>query len=152
MNYWLFKTEPDAFSIDDLKKQGSTLWDGVRNYQARNIMRDQIALGDHVFIYHSSCKQPAIVGIAKVTQINVDDPTQFDAASPYYDPKATPEEPRWQCVELSYVKHVIPIPLQKIKQDPRLNEMHLVKKGSRLSVQPIKICEWEMLQLYNNYS
>ena len=108
MNYWLFKTEPDAFSIDDLKTapQQTTLWEGVRNYQARNFMRDDIKLGDLVFIYHSSCKQVGVVGIATVTKEAYPDPTQFDLNSDYYDAKATPDKPRWFVVEVTYKSHL----------------------------------------------
>ncbi|WP_261594131.1 EVE domain-containing protein [Pseudoalteromonas holothuriae] len=146
MAYWLFKTEPDTFSIDDLKvagKQG-TFWEGVRNYQARNFLRDNVKLNDLVFIYHSSCKVPAIVGIGKVITAAQPDPYQFNNKSDYFDSKASIQNPRWYGVTLEYVKHLQPISLADIKADPRITELAL-KKASRLSIMPVTENEWQLL-------
>lgn len=147
MAYWLLKTEPDEFSIDDLKALGSESepWDGIRNYQARNIMRDQIKVGDLAFIYHSSCKNVGIAGIAKVVKEAYPDPAQFNPQSKYHDAKASPDNPRWVCVDVVFVEkfeHLIP--LKTIKAHPALTEMALVKQG-RLSVQPVTEQEWEVI-------
>ena len=139
--HWLMKSEPDTFSFAHLKAQPeqSTLWDGIRNYQARNLMRDEMKKGDHVLFYHSSCAQPAVVGLATVVSEEVvPDPTQFDPESPYYDPKATREAPRWVCVEVKYDR---PLPqmvtLKTIKEDPALEGMLVRMRGQRLSIQPV---------------
>ncbi len=140
MQYWLFKSEPDAFSIDDLAKRPKQTesWDGVRNYQARNFMRDEMKLGDKIFFYHSSCKEPAIVGLAEVVKESHPDETQFDEKSKYFDPKATKENPRWFLVKVKFVeKYPRPLTLKEMKADSRYDEMPLVKKGSRLSIMPI---------------
>ncbi len=136
------KSEPDTFSFTHLKERPgqSTLWDGVRNYQARNLMRDEMKKGDQVLFYHSSCAQPAVVGLAVVTSEQaVPDPTQFDPKSPYFDPKATSDKPRWVCVEVKYDR---PLPqavtLKAIKEDPVLEGMPLRKRGQRLSIQPVE--------------
>jgi predicted RNA-binding protein with PUA-like domain len=146
--YWLFKTEPDAFSIADLaqrpnKREG---WDGVRNYQARNFMRDDMQVGDMAFIYHSSCKNIGLAGLAKVSNIGLVDPTQFDPESHYFDPKSTPEKPRWYMVELEHVETFPSIlALANIKQMPNIIDLGLVKKGSRLSIMPVQPLEFEIL-------
>ncbi|WP_372767451.1 EVE domain-containing protein [Pseudoalteromonas sp.] len=145
MQYWLFKTEPDEFSINDLKRKNNEVWDGIRNYQARNFLRDQVALDDLVFIYHSSCKEPGIVGIATVIKTAFPDPSQFDANSKYFDTKSTLENPRWFSVELQFVKQLRPIPLAKLKNDQQLASMLLIQKGSRLSIQPVTKSEWEYI-------
>ncbi|WP_163931536.1 EVE domain-containing protein [Paraferrimonas sp. SM1919] len=148
MNYWLIKSEPDAFSIDDLSNRPNQTeaWDGVRNYQARNMMRDQMQIGDQAFFYHSSCKVPAIVGIVEVVSQAYADPSQFDPNSKYYDAKSTKDNPRWQLVDFKLVKKFTQIiPLSSIKADPRLNDMPLVKKGSRLSIMPISAQHWQIL-------
>ena len=138
MNYWLFKSEPDEFSIDDLERNGATAWEGVRNYQARNFMRDDCKIGDLVLFYHSSCNPPGVAGIARVSQNAFDDPSQFDPKSPYYAPKSTRERPLWQCVELQFCeKFPRLITLARIKDNPKLKEMTLVHRG-RLSVQPVR--------------
>lgn len=152
MQYWLFKAEPDVFGIEHLaaqpKKTGR--WDGIRNYQARNFLRDQVAKGDAVFIYHSHCKQPGVVGIAEVVKAAYPDPTQFDPQSPYFDSKATPDLPRWVAVDIkltSQFKQVIPLSL--IKQQTVLENMVLLKQA-RLSIQPVSEHEWQaILQLAN---
>src|SRR5690606_27380899 len=121
MSCWLMKSEPDVFSIDDLQAQMRTLWDGVRNYQARNFMMKDMRPGDNVLIYHSNAKPSAVVGVAKVSAEAVPDPTQFDKKSPYYDPKATPDKPRWYCVEVKFErKFARPITLEEIKSDKAL--------------------------------
>lgn len=150
MQYWLFKTEPDEFSIDDLKRKNEEIWDGIRNYQARNFLRDQVALGDLVFIYHSSCKEPGIVGIAKVIKTAFPDPSQFDSQSKYYDAKATTDNPRWTSVTLEFIDKLRIIALSKLKADKQLESMYLVQKGSRLSIQPVTSEEWEYI--LNTYS
>jgi predicted RNA-binding protein with PUA-like domain len=146
MAYWLFKTEPDAFSIDDLKNapQQSTFWEGIRNYQARNYLRDQVSVGDRVFIYHSSCKIPAIVGVAIVTGAAEADPYQFDINSDYYDAKATLNSPRWVGVTIQYQHNLKPITLSTIKANKHITELAL-KRASRLSIMPVSEYEWELL-------
>ena len=147
MAFWLFKTEPDAFSIDDLQQapQQQTFWEGIRNYQARNFLRDNVQPGDLVFIYHSSCKVPAVVGIAEVVKGASPDPEQFNLHSDYYDGKATPEQPRWFGVTLRYRQHLnTPVTLKAIKANPELTELAL-KKGGRLSVMPIVATEWQTI-------
>lgn len=146
-NYWLFKAEPHIYGIDHLaaapNKTGR--WDGIRNYQARNFLRDQVALNDDVFIYHSSCKNVGIVGTARVVKTAYPDPTQFNPESDYYDPKSTPENPRWVSVDIKLTK-VFPrlITLAEIKAQPQLENMVLVKQ-SRLSTQPVTIDEWKLI-------
>jgi predicted RNA-binding protein with PUA-like domain len=137
MQYWLIKSEPNDYSIQDLKTDHQAIWDGVRNYQARNFLR-QMQEGELTFYYHSNTKTPGIVGLAKVIQANVTDPTQFDSNSHYYDPKSTPEQPRWQTVEIEFVE-LFPemIPLTTLKQEFTGDEFHLVRKGNRLSVIPV---------------
>ena len=140
MNYWLMKSEPDAFSIQDLKScpERTEHWDGVRNYQARNFMRDEMKKGDMVLFYHSSCKNVGVAGIAKVVKESYPDHTQFDPNSKYYDEKASEETPRWFMVDVKWVetfKEVIPLKL--LKECKELRDMHLVKKGTRLSIQPV---------------
>ena len=138
-NYWLMKSEPDAYSIDSLKKEVVTLWDGIRNYQARNFMR-RMAIGDKVFFYHSNCKPPGIVGLMEVTDLNIIDPTQFDKDSKYYDPKSNPDKPRWDCVQVKYLfktNNFLSLPELKILFNEK--ELLLVKKGNRLSIIPVKI-------------
>ena len=137
-SYWLMKSEPDAYSIDTLKKDNVTLWDGIRNYQARNFMR-KMAIGDIVFFYHSNCKPPGIVGLMEVIDLNIIDPTQFQKESKYYDPKSTKEKPRWDCVKVKYLfksKNALSLPQLKILFNEE--DLILVKKGNRLSIIPIK--------------
>lgn len=137
MPWWLFKTEPDTYGIDDLQREGVSPWEGIRNYQARNRLRDEIQCGDQVFIYHSSCKVPAIVGLAEVVQAAYPDPTQFDPASPYYDGKSDPQAPRWLRVDVAYRGHAgTPLTLQAVKTDPALAHLELVNR-SRLSIQSV---------------
>lgn len=152
-NYWLFKAEPDVYGIEHLAAEPHKTgrWDGIRNYQARNFLRDQVALGDKVFIYHSHCKIPGIVGSAKVVKTAYPDPTQFDPDSNYYDPKATPANPRWVSVDIELEAIFAElISLAKIKQcalttQEALGEMVLLRQA-RLSVQPVKATEWKTIQ------
>ena len=146
-NYWLFKAEPHIYGIDHLnaapKKIGR--WDGIRNYQARNFLRDQVALGDEVFIYHSSCKNIGIVGTAQIVKTAYPDPTQFDPESNYFDPKSSPDNPRWVSVDIQVTK-TFPriISLADIKAQQPLENMVLVKQG-RLSTQPVTKDEWDFI-------
>ncbi|WP_231758695.1 EVE domain-containing protein [Microbulbifer elongatus] len=147
MSYWLFKSEPDEYSLDDLKAEPGHVgrWDGIRNYQARNFLRDEVEEGDGVLFYHSACKVPAIVGTAQVVRAAYPDPAQFDPESKYFDPKATAEKPRWFCVDIRWQSEFArPLPLKEIKQNPALAEMVLVKQG-RLSIQPVSESEWRLL-------
>lgn len=147
MAYWLLKTEPSEFSIDDLREIGDKgePWDGIRNYQARNIMRDQIKKGDLAFIYHSSCKNIGVAGIAEVIREAYPDPAQFDPDSRYYDAKSTSDDPRWVCVGVKFVSQFEEVvSLKDIKQNSQLSEMVLVKRG-RLSVQPVTATEWKVI-------
>lgn len=148
MSYWLFKTEPDTFSIDDLKQRGAKgeIWDGVRNYQARNMLRDQVKVGDQVFIYHSNCEVPGIAGIARVAEDSVVDPMQFNPESKYFDPKSPADAPRWITVRVRYERHLEkPVSLAAIKAHPALQDMQLVKRGNRLSILPVTDSQWETL-------
>ncbi|MGH8061287.1 MAG: EVE domain-containing protein [Pseudoxanthomonas sp.] len=145
--YWLMKSEPDAFSIDDLQKVGVEPWNGVRNYQARNHMR-QMQVGDGVLFYHSSCAVPAIVGIAKVASVPYPDPTQFDPKSDYFDAKSTREEPRWSLVDVAFERKLKrAIPLEEVKQhtDALGEGFALTQRGSRLSVSPVSAAQWKLL-------
>lgn len=139
MRYWLMKSEPDDVSIDDLAaKPGQEVdWYGVRNYQARNFMRDEMQLGDRVFFYHSSCAEPGIAGIAEVSQLAHPDATQFDPHSPYFDPKSNPEQPRWLCVAVRFIRKTNLYPLVEMRSNPQLEGMIVLQKGSRLSVTPV---------------
>lgn len=138
MNYWLVKSEPDDFSLQDLQALGSVGegWNGVRNYQARNFMRDDMALGDLVLFYHSSCKQVGVVGIAKVVRTAYPDPSQFDPGSKYFDTKATVNSPRWFQVDIAFVRALKRVPLAAMKANDKLAGLLLIK-ASRLSVMPI---------------
>lgn len=147
-NYWLMKSEPDCFSIDDLKAcpNSTDMWDGIRNYQARNMMRDDMQKGDQVFFYHSNAgKETGIVGIAKIASKEAyPDPTQFDPKSQYFDEKSTPENPRWVLVDVKYVKKLkSPITLEALKTNPKLKDMKVVQRGQRLSIQPVLESEWD---------
>ncbi len=137
MRHWLMKSEPDAFSIDDLKRLKKDAWSGVRNYQARNFMKE-MAVGDAVLFYHSSCEPPGVAGLAKVVADAHPDATQFDRRSPYYDPKATKAKPIWACVDVAFVrKFGRLIPLEELRGAKALKDMVLLRRGSRLSVQPV---------------
>jgi predicted RNA-binding protein with PUA-like domain len=142
------KSEPDAFSIDDLERVGTEPWTGVRNYQARNFMRNGMRAGDGVLFYHSNCTPPGIVGVASVASDAYPDPTQFDRASHYFDPKATPEEPRWFLVDVAFERKLSRIiPLDEIRghADDLGEEFALIRRGSRLSVMPVSAAQWKLL-------
>ena len=145
--YWLMKTEPDTFSIDDLKARPKQTepWDGVRNYQARNSMRDQMKVGDGVLFYHSSCEVPGIYGLAEIASAAYPDPSQFNPKSKYYDAGARPEEPRWYLVDVKYQRHLRrPLTLEELRQhEQQLQGMALLQRGSRLSVQPVRPEHWK---------
>ncbi|WP_200766347.1 EVE domain-containing protein [Vibrio nigripulchritudo] len=146
MSYWLFKTEPDEFSIDTLRVKNVSCWEGVRNYQARNMMRDEVKLGDLVFIYHSSCKHIGVAGIAKVVKEAYPDHFQFDPESDYFDSKSDPDNPRWVMVDIEFVRKLDRlIPLAKLKSLPDLSELPLVKRGNRLSIMPVSELEWQTI-------
>ncbi len=147
MRYWLMKTEPNTYSWDDLKAapQRTDCWDGIRNYQARNYLRE-MQLGDTVFIYHSQVQPASIMGIARVTRTAYPDPTQFDPAGKYFDPKSQPDNPRWDMVDVQAVSEFdTPIPLPELRQTPGLEAMVLLRKGMRLSIQPVTPQEWQII-------
>ncbi len=143
MKYWLMKSEPDEVSIDDAIREGAAPWFGVRNYQARNFMRDQMEVGDGVLFYHSSCAEPGIAGIAEVASTAYPDQTQFDAKSKYHDPKATPENPRWMLVDVKGVRKTRLLSLTEMRTYPQLASMVVLQKGSRLSITPVTAEEWK---------
>lgn len=137
MRYWLMKSEPDVYSIADLERDPEEIWDGVRNYQARNFLRE-MKVGDLAFFYHSNTKPPGIVGLMKIIEADIVDPTQFDESSKYYDPKSNPEEPRWRTVKVGYVETFgEPITLDTLKSSFAPEELLVVKRGNRLSVMPV---------------
>ncbi|WP_151447434.1 EVE domain-containing protein [Lacisediminimonas profundi] len=148
MQYWLMKSEPDEVSIDDaLAAPASTVaWTGVRNYQARNFMRDRMKVGDGVLFYHSSCAEPGIAGIAEVVSGAYPDPTQFDPASPYYDPKAKQEEPRWLLVDVRAMRKTRLLKIAELRAHPALSDMVILRKGNRLSITPVTQGEWDAVR------
>ena len=144
--YWLFKSEPDVFSINDLENSSSktTSWDGVRNYQARNYLRDEVAVGDQILFYHSNAFPPAIAGIAEVVKAGYPDPAAFNKKNDYFDEKSTPENPIWFVVDIKHVKTFSGfIGLPDLRANAKLKNMLLLQKGSRLSIQPVKADEWQ---------
>jgi len=147
MNHWLMKSEPDECSIDDvLAARGrSTPWSGVRNYQARNFMRDQMRVGDGVLFYHSSCAEPGIAGLAQVSSLAYPDETQFEAGGKYFDPKATRDNPRWFNVEVRFRKKTRLMPLAELRSYPELATMRILAKGNRLSITPVDPDEWAFI-------
>lgn len=147
MAYWLMKSEPNECSVDDaLAAPNATVpWVGVRNYQARNFMRDGMALGDGVLFYHSSCAEPGIVGIARVASKAYPDPTQFDATSPYFDAAAQPEAPRWLLVDVQVLRKMPTITLPQLRARPELAGMLVLKKGNRLSITPVDTRHWQAI-------
>ncbi|HUP30881.1 MAG TPA: EVE domain-containing protein [Usitatibacter sp.] len=146
-SYWLMKSEPDEFSIEDLARapKKTTSWFGVRNYVARNFMRDSMRVGDGVLFYHSSCPVPGIAGIAKVASKAHPDASQFDPKSPYYDPKAKREEPRWMLVDVKLVKKTRLMPLEEMRSHRELAGMITLKRGNRLSITPVTPAEWDFI-------
>ncbi|MEO1036976.1 MAG: EVE domain-containing protein [Pseudomonadota bacterium] len=146
MNYWLMKSEPDTYSIDDLKRDKVEPWTDIRNYQARNFMRDDMRVGDKAFFYHSSCAEPGIVGIMKVASKPYPDPTQFDKKSHYYDPKSTPDNPRWELVDVRFVRKLKRVvTLKELKSHTELAEMILLRRGNRLSIMPVDQAHWDFI-------
>ncbi len=147
MRYWLMKSEPSDVSIDDLAAfPGQTVaWYGVRNYQARNFMRDQMNIGDGALFYHSNCKEPGIAGIAEVCSPAYPDATQFDKNSKYFDAKATPEQPRWMNVDVKLVQKIALIPLDELRRHPELDHMRTLQRGNRLSITPLEPAEWKFI-------
>ncbi len=145
MQYWLMKSEPDEVSIDDvMSAKGKTVpWFGVRNYQARNFMRDAMKVGDGVLFYHSSCPEPGIAGIAEVVSGPYPDATQFDPKSHYYDAKATQEQPRWISVDVKGMRKTRLLPLAEMRSLPQLEDMVVLQKGSRLSITPVTLAQWK---------
>jgi len=145
-HHWLMKSEPDAFSIDDLKRKKQEAWDGVRNYQARNFMRDSMRPGDKIFFYHSNCAEPGIVGVAEVATDAYPDPSQFDPKSKYFDAASSRDNPRWALVDVKFVKKLKrTITLKELQALPALADMALVRKGNRLSVMPVTADEWRII-------
>ena len=144
MAYWLMKSEPDDVSIDDVMAAPAHTvgWYGVRNYQARNFMRDAMRPGDGVLFYHSSCAEPGVAGIAEIAGTPYPDATQFDPASPYYDPKATQEQPRWIGIDVKGIRKTRLLSIKEMRADPALEHMRLLQKGSRLSITPVEPAEW----------
>ena len=148
MKYWLMKSEPESFSIDDLKAMPNSTehWDGIRNYQARNFMRDDMKVGDKVLFYHSNCDEPGVVGIAEVASEAYPDHTAFDPASKYYDPKSKEENPRWMMVDVKFIKKFPKtVSLREIKTVSELSDMRLVQKGNRLSIMPVEKMEFDII-------
>ncbi len=140
------KSEPDAYSVDDLQRDGRDMWDGIRNYQARNMMRDDMEIGDEVFFYHSNCKEPGVVGIARVVSEPYPDPTQFDKKSKYFDPKSKKEDPRWILVDVEFIRKLERnITLAEIKAQKSLDDMILTRKGNRLSIMPVSKKHWNKI-------
>ena len=146
MRYWLFKSEPDVYSLADLKRDKKTCWEGVRNYQARNLLRDEVKQGDGVLYYHSRVKPMVIPGTAKVVRAGYPDPYQFDPKSKYYDPKARKDDPRWYLVDIAFdseFKH--PVTRDEMMEMKALKNMMVLKRGARLSIQPVTRQEWEAI-------
>ena len=154
MKYWLLKSEPDVFSLENLKNcpNQTEHWDGIRNYQARNLMRDEMQVGDRAFFYHSRQVEPAIVGTAKVVHEAYPDHTSWDPTSKYFDEKSSPENPRWLMVDVQFESEFSqPVTLKELRSIPELNEMFLLRKGMRLSVQPVTEVEFQLiLAIANN--
>lgn len=146
MHYWLMKSEPDDFSIDDLARKKTEPWSGVRNYQARNFMRDGMRAGDGVFFYHSSCAEPGVVGIAEVASAAYPDPTQFDPRSDYFDAASSRAAPRWQLVDVKFKRKLKrTISLTELKSQPKLRDFALLRPGTRLSVMPVSKAQWDLI-------
>ena len=146
--YWLMKSEPDEFSIDDLvaAPSQSTPWVGVRNYQARNFMRDDMRVGDRAFFYHSSCAEPGIAGIVEISKLAYPDATQFDGKSPYYDAKSTRDAPRWVHVDVKLVRKTALVTLPMLRATAGLEDMVVLRKGNRLSITPVTPAQWKIVE------
>jgi len=145
MRYWLFKSEPSTYSVDDLARDRATAWTGVRNYQARNFMRDEMRAGDRGLFYHSSCDEPGIVGIVEVSAPAYPDETQFDRRSRYYDSAATRDAPRWFNVDVKLVEKTRPLALEALRRDRTLKGLQILKRGNRLSITPVTAAEWKRI-------
>ena len=147
VRYWLMKSEPSDVSVDDLARlpKRTIAWFGVRNYQARNFMRDQMCPGDQAFFYHSSCEEPGIVGIVEVCKLAYPDQTQFDRKSKYYDPKATPSNPRWFNVDVKLIKKTRLVSITELRSYKKLANMRCLQKGNRLSITPVDPAEWRFI-------
>jgi predicted RNA-binding protein with PUA-like domain len=145
MNYWLFKSEPTTYGIDHLARDRVTAWTGVRNYQARNFMRDAMRGGDRGLFYHSSCPQPGIAGLVEIARAAYPDETQFDRKSRYYDPGATIDSPRWFNVDVKFVNRTRLIPIAELRAEKALKKMQILRRGSRLSITPVTAAEWECI-------
>ena len=145
MRHWLMKSEPEAYGIDDLVRDKVTAWWGVRNYQARNFMRDQMRLGDRGFFYHSNCAEPGIVGIVEVAKLAYPDATQFDRKHKYFDPKSSPDNPRWLNVDVKLVKKTPLVSLAELRSHKELANMRTLAKGNRLSITPVDPAEWKFI-------
>lgn len=145
--YWLMKSEPGEVSIDHLAAmpQQTVAWFGVRNYQARNFMRDDMQIGDQAFFYHSSCAEPGIAGLVEICSPPYPDPTQFEPEGHYFDPKSTPEKPRWMLVDVKLVRKTPLLPLSELRLHPELAEMRLLSRGNRLSITPVTPFEWQFI-------
>ena len=151
--YWLMKTEPSVYSIEDLKREKEALWDGVRNYQARNFMMREMKIGDSVLFYHSLASPPGAAGLAEVSSKALPDPTALDPASKYFDPKASPENRRWYCVKVRFKKMFKKvISIQALRKEPRLRSMQLLRPGQRLSIMPVTKKEFEQVVRMSNES
>ena len=148
MRYWLMKSEPDEFSIDDLvrAKNQTTPWFGVRNYQARNFMRDEMQLGDRAFLYHSSCPEPGVAGIVEISRLAYPDATQFDPKSPYYDAASKRDAPRWVNVDVKLVRKTRLVSLTQLRETAGLEDMVTLKRGNRLSITPVTPKEWRIVE------
>jgi len=145
MKYWLLKSEPAAYSIEDLARDGVTAWTGVRNYQARNFMRDGMRRGDRAFFYHSSCEEPGIVGIVEVSKAAYPDATQFDRKSRYYDPDSSRDNPRWLNVDVKLVERTRLVGLAELRGHQALRNMQVLQRGNRLSITPVAAAEWNFI-------
>jgi predicted RNA-binding protein with PUA-like domain len=146
VTYWLMKSEPDDYSIDDLEKDCVEPWDGIRNYQARNMIRDDMTVGDLAFFYHSSCKVPAVVGIMRIASEAYPDPTQFDPKNKHYDPKSPKDKPRWLLVDVAFERKLErPVALKELKEHPGLSEFRLNQRGNRLSIFPVSKEHWDLV-------
>jgi predicted RNA-binding protein with PUA-like domain len=146
MAYWLMKSEPNDYSIDDLEKDGNEPWDGIRNYQVRNMIRDDMKIGDRAFFYHSSCKVPSVVGIMQIVSKAYPDSTQFDPNAKHYDEKSVVEAPRWLLVDVAFERKLKrPITLKELKEHPGLSDFRLNQRGNRLSVFPVSKIHWNLI-------
>ena len=146
MQYWLMKSEPDTYSIDDLQSFGVDHWDGIRNYQVRNFFRDQMQVGEQAFFYHSNCKEPGIVGTMEIVSKAYPDHTAFDPSEKYFDSKSDPENPRWLMIDVRYIRHLDRmITLAELRQQKQIADMKLLQRGNRLSVLPLSKMEWQYI-------